>query len=705
MFDKIIDAQIKYNKIILAIFFLITIVFATHAINLPIDPSFSVLVRPDSEFNTNERILSNTFETNNAFTILLELDPDTKIINRPTNMQHESVQNYFEDIQKIMQESQYVKTISPLQVSDDEQYARIILGVSVPRGVNTEQEVIDELNKYLDEIGTRPGIKTTITGFPILLNRVNTLLIKDNLNAILFTLSAIFAVLYWYFKDPRYALLAISIPLSALIILAGTMTILNIPLTITLAAIGILVLGLGIDYTIHVLIAYNKEIKNEDKPRAIHAAIDHLTKAIFVSYATTVAGFSALMFGISPSSQSQGLVLSIGITIIFLVTILIIPATLSLFARSKQVVSDDFFRKIKKQLIKLSKYQAKRPKTVIILVIILTIIFAAGATRIEISTDNNNWVPDNDPISRTFRTSAIAFGTDFDSISLILTSTRGDFLDINKVREIQLLEEHLLNHRDITNIQSPFTNIELEQATIRETLNARENQFNKDYTLTRITVQANNLGSDESGESATFDDIIEIVNEQKPANVDISYFGDTVRFRELGASLGRDTGITTMISFLLVFLIASIAYTRPKIGVVALLPVIIGIIWSVGILGFINVPFTALSTGLIALVLGIGVDFSIHLVNSIYKYLKRGKTLDYALENTLDYTGTPILLSSITTFIGFISLIFATLLGIQRLGISLAISILAVFIVTIALVPAIISATHKHNKITKKMKQ
>ncbi len=696
MFDKIIDAQIKYGKIILIFFFLILIFFASHAVKLPIDPSFSVLVSPTSEFNTNERILSNTFETNNAFTILLELDPETKIKNRPTTMQDETVTKYAEDIKRVLEESQYVKTISPIQISDDEQYARIILGVDVPRKVQGERDVLEELNNYLDEVGTRPGIKTTITGFPVLLNRVNTLLINDNLKAILFTLSAIFAVLFWYFKDARYSLLAISIPLSSLIILAGTMSILNIPLTITLAAIGILVLGLGIDYTIHVLIAYNKEIKNNNKPKAIHKAIDHITKAIFVSYATTVAGFSALMFGVSPSSQSQGIVLSIGITIIFLVTTLIIPATLNTFGRNREVKSDDFFKKIKKQLIKLSKYQAKKPKIIITIVIILSIIFIFGATKIEISTDNNNWAPDDDPISRTFRTSAIAFGTDFDSITLVLKSTRGDFLEVNKVREIQELEKHFLSHKDVTNVDSPFTNIELERSKIIEELNQKQRDFNQDFTLTRMTVQANDLTGEDNGRS-TFDDIQEMAEEYKPFDVEISYFGDTIRFRELGASLGRDTGITTVISFLLVFLIASIAYIKPRIGLVALLPVLIGVIWSVGILGFIDVPFTALSTGLIALVLGIGVDFSIHLVNSIYKYLDKGKTINYALEQTLDYTGTPILLSSITTFIGFISLIFATLLGIQRLGISLAISILAVFIVTITLVPAIISISYKKN--------
>lgn len=695
MFDKFVDFQIKNSKIIVALFFLITIFMATHAVNLTIDPSFSVLVSSDSEFNTNERIISNTFETNNAFTILLELDESTILINRPTKINDDAIA-YLEKLSDIMAESQYVKTISPVEISDDEKFARIILGVNVPRTAEGTEQTTKELQRFLTEAGSIPGFQTSITGFPILLNRVNTLLIGDNLKAILFTITTIFLGLYWYFRNLRYSLLALSIPLSCLIILAGAMTLLDIPLTITLAAVGILILGLGIDYTIHVVLGYNNTVDEFSKTKAIHETVDHLSKAIFVSYATTVAGFSALMFGISPSSQSQGLVLTIGITIIFLATILIIPSFLYIFGFEKKVMGNLFFRKIKSKLKKISFYQADHPKKIIFIIGLITIFFVIGASQVQISTNNNNWVPDNDPISLDFRKSAFAFGTDFDSVTLILTSNRGDFRGVKKVRDIQFLENLILSHKNVESINSPFSDLELTQSNIIEVLDFRSSNFNKDFTLTRIAITATDLGGDESGSSAVFDDIIDMVQENPVLDTDISFFGDTVRFRELGISLGRDTGITTVISFIFVFLIASIAYASYKIGLVALFPVIIGIIWTVGIMGYLGVPFTALSTGLIALVLGIGVDFSIHLVNSTYNYLGKGMKLKDALAKTLDYTGTPILLSSITTFIGFSSLLFATLLGIQRLGISLALSIISVFIVTIVLVPAIISLTQRN---------
>ncbi len=699
MFDKLIDFQIKNAKILALIFIFIVAFFSTHAVDLEIDPSFSVLIDPLSDFNTNERKISNTFETNNAYSILFELDETSSLNSRPTSLDTPEMRDYAETVRSVVLESQYAVSVSPLEVSDDGNYARMIVGVQEPRSVEGINLVLDELEHKLDEAGSIPGVDASLSGFSQLLNRVNTLLIQDNLVAILFTLVAIGAVLFWYFRSIRYTLLALIIPMSCVIVLAGTMVLLDIPLTITLAAVGIIMLGLGVDYTIHVLLAYDKYIAHNSKEKSIHKAVDYLAKAIFVSYGTTAAGFAALIFGISPSSQSQGVVLAIGITIIFVTTVFSLPSLLYLLGKDKQTVESNFFKNIKKQVIKLSQYQTVHPKKVLVIIGLITLVMALGATNVGISTDNNNWIPDDDPVSDNFRSTAIIFGADFGTLDIILEAETGDFRDVEKVKDIQRLENVLSSHKDINSVESALTNVSLQKSDIIERVNERSDDFNKDYTFTQIRVTADNFGGEEDGQSDLFDEIEEMVDEYSIVDTRTSFFGDTVRFTELGISLGRDTGITTVISLFFVFLLASIAYASLTVGIVALLPVVIGIVWTVGLKGFLGVPFTPLSTGLIALVLGIGVDFSIHLVNSIYKNLADNQSIKTALSNTLNYTGTPILLSSITTFIGFSSLLLASLLGIQRLGISLALSILSVFLVTIIMVPAIISLQVKNKKV------
>ena len=120
-------------------------------------------------------------------------------------------------------------------------------------------------------------------------------------------------------------------------------------------------------------------------------------------------------------------------------------------------------------------------------------------------------------------------------------------------------------------------------------------------------------------------------------------------------------------------------------------------------MGFFSVPFTSLSTGIISLVLGIGFDFSIHLVDSIKTYSKRMEFSKEVFE-TMNTSGKAIFLASLTTSVGFLALTFASLLGTQRLGWSLAFSMISVFIVTILFVPSMLSLLNKREERLLKLK-
>ncbi len=708
MIKKLVNLQLKFSIFIISLFFFISGFFLFFAMDLSQDPSFSALVSPNSVYNTNDRIIANTFGNKEAFIIFFKSDENTKLLDRPLLMNDEKVLERIDDMKKVLLESKYVVSVNGPFISPDSNYAQLIIEVASPRNIESFKLVISDIDYYMAEIGVISGVKTTLTGFPLLINRINTLLIEDNLKTIVFTIIAIFLVLFWYFRNFILSLIALSIPLISLIILAGIMSILNIPITITLAAVGILVLSIGVSFTIHIIMSYEKYLEEGLKPKdAIINAMEHLHIAIIASFITTLAGFTSLMFGLSPSSQSQGLVLSLAITIIFLLSFLLLPVLLNVFARNHKASKDKIFEGIKRNLAKLAQYQAKFPKTVISIVFLISLVMIFGASKVQFDTSNENWIPANDEIQNSFRESSLAFGNDFSSIKVLLNSQRSDLREIEVIRSIQSLTQILESHPYIERVDSPFSQLSLDKAQIltqfaNDTL--LSSKFNSDYTYSSFNIYVTSFETQSSGSSEILEEIKTILYENPIPDTEISLFGDTIRFSELGESLGKDTGLTTMISFILVFLIATFTYFSLRVGFIAILPIIISIVWTVGFMGFFNVPFTALSTGLIALVLGIGIDFSIHLVNSSYNYLKRGLNINDALEKTLTYSGGALLLTTITTFIGFISLVLATLLGIQRLGLSLAFSILSVFLVSIILVPAIISLGNR-NKGNKKIKK
>ncbi|MFP4401926.1 MAG: efflux RND transporter permease subunit [Candidatus Nanoarchaeia archaeon] len=698
MIRKLLEKQLKYSIPIIAIFFLIIGFFGFFATQLTIDPSFSSLVSSDSQFNTYDRILANSQGSNDAFILFFKVDPNSQLVeNRIDDLTDSRVQSRINDAKPILEESQYVESVRGPIFNEDNDFAQLIVLVDTPRREDGFSIVIEDLEYYVEQVGTIAGVESTFTGFPLLLNRVNTLLISDNLNTLAFTFIAVFLILLWYFRDLKVTLIALSIPTSSLIVLAGMMTLFGISITITLAAVGILVLGISVSFTIHVLMGFEKYLnKGFSHRQSIIEAMDNLHVAIIASFITTLAGFAALMFGVSPSSQSQGIVLSMAIIGIFFMTFGLLPCLLNMFASHYTPSQVKLFIKIKQLLSKLARFQTYHPKGVILAVVAVTIIMAVGASQVGFNTENDNWIPEDDPIQESFRENSYAFGDDFSSIEIVVESSRGDLRDVDVVRALQELESIIESNPNIREVTSPFSDIDLNSQSIIEALNSPQlqNEFNSDYTLTTIRVVAYDFGVSESGTSSVVEQIEEMTKRYEPYGTKLTLYGDAIRFSELGESLGRDTGITTAISFILVFIIATATYFSLKVGVMSILPIIISIIWGVGMMGFTGVPFTTLSTGLIALVLGIGIDFSIHLVNSTLNYLNRGEDLGEALENTLNYSGGALVLTTITTFVGFIALTLATLLGIQRLGLALAFSILSVFLVTIILVPAILSLSY-----------
>ena len=399
------------------------------------------------------------------------------------------------------------------------------------------------------------------------------------------------------------------------------MTLLNIDITITLAAVGVLVLGLGADYSIHIATHYRDARRHHaTHTKALLKTLKELAVPITASYLTTLGGFAALMLGISPSSQSQGIVLAMAITIIYFASFLVYPIFITLFGQ-KPGKPNPLMGKIRAGLVKIAVYQANHYKTVIGIVAVLTVIMVVGATQVQFSTSNSNWIPDDDPVSKSFRELNYAFG-DSDSLTLIIKASEGDLREVQTARDVNRLVENLKTIPNVDSVSNPFADTQYTRAGVYD-LVTNNPDFNNDYTVTTLRITTQNPGQDDAGNSVLLSNTRELVDRTPIHHAEVLYFGDSVRFEELGNSLQRDAGTTTVLGLLFVFIIASAVYFSFIIGLLAMIPIIIAVVWAVGLMGWFGVPFTTLSTGIVSLVLGIGVDFSIHLVDGIKRHMKK----------------------------------------------------------------------------------
>jgi len=117
--------------------------------------------------------------------------------------------------------------------------------------------------------------------------------------------------------------------------------------------------------------------------------------------------------------------------------------------------------------------------------------------------------------------------------------------------------------------------------------------------------------------------------------------------------------------------------------VLAMVPLVIGLVWTIGITGMIGLPFNLLSVMAIPLIVGIGIDDGVH----IYHRIRKERTLAPALA----HSGKAVILTSLTTGIGFGSLMLSIHPGLYSLGLVTTIGIAACLVLSLFLLPALVT--------------
>jgi len=121
-----------------------------------------------------------------------------------------------------------------------------------------------------------------------------------------------------------------------------------------------------------------------------------------------------------------------------------------------------------------------------------------------------------------------------------------------------------------------------------------------------------------------------------------------------------------------------------KVVIISGLPTLCSVFITMGIIGWTNyeVTMTVIIVG--PIVLALGVSYGLHITN---RYAEAKGTPQEKMDEALQSTGRAVMLSAITTIIGFISLTFTPMKPIQTVGWSLAGGIVVVYIMTMVMVP------------------
>jgi uncharacterized protein len=182
-------------------------------------------------------------------------------------------------------------------------------------------------------LADRLGPRVALTGTNVLNERVRATVRKDAWAAGLLGLALVALLLYLDFHRLRLTLLAL-VPLTIGIVwMLGAMALLGLELNFMNIFVTTMIIGIGVDYGLHVVHRYREERLAGGGVAALEGGLIETGNAVVVAALSTVAGFGSLVFSHYPGLRSIGLVAILGAVFTALVAITLLPALLAWRAR------------------------------------------------------------------------------------------------------------------------------------------------------------------------------------------------------------------------------------------------------------------------------------------------------------------------------------------------------------------------------------
>ena len=153
---------------------------------------------------------------------------------------------------------------------------------------------------------------------------------------------------------------------------------------------------------------------------------------------------------------------------------------------------------------------------------------------------------------------------------------------------------------------------------------------------------------------------------------------------------GRQTeaiSTTIAMAFGILAIFFWVTLRQPVLAFIAVAPVVLVLIWVLGTMALIGIPYTLVTAIITALSIGIGVDYTIHVIHRYREEFAQLRNPEQAAIRTLATTGSALLGSALTTALGLGALVLSPTLASREFGITAAITIAYALIVSILLVP------------------
>ncbi len=578
--------------------------------------------------------------------------------------------------------------------------------------------VIDDLIPLIKKFEEDTGVKVHTSGMPYI-RTLNSQSIIDEIGlfigAALFVTSLIF---FFFFRSWRATFISMTTVIIGVMWAFGFLGLMHYEITVLTALIPPLIIVIGIPNCIFLINKYQQEIKlHGNQAKSLQRVITKIGNATLMTNLTTASGFATFILVKSELLSEFGIVASINIIAIFLLSLLIIPIIYSYMS----VPKDKHLNHLNKIWINkfvnwIERMVKERRITIYIVAVLLLCTSIIGIYNIKISGSLIEDMPKNTGFFDDIR----FFEKEYEGIMpleiMVDTKKKKGVLSGATLKRIDELQEHI---KEIPEFAKPLSIVELvkysKQAYYNgnpdyyQLPNSQERTFILAYAKSSAT-NANLLSSyvDSTGQFArittfmkdTEPDRFKRIEEDLNTEIAKVFPSDRYNVSVTGKALVFQKGTHYLVNNLIfslslaIFLIALFMawmFRSFKMIVVSLIPNLLPLIITAGVMGFVGVPIKPSTILVFSIAFGISVDDTIHFLSKYRQELVANNwKIKKSVYAALRESAVSMFYTSIVLFFGFSVFTLSSFGGTVALGALVSITLLFAMMANLILLPTLL---------------
>ena len=512
--------------------------------------------------------------------------------------------------------------------------------------------------------------------------------------------------------------------------------LIGLPNTLT-TMVPLMLIGLVVDYAIQS-VGWYREQRNEG--HEVRVAARRGLRAVIIplglAAVTTVVSFFSNLSSPIPANGDFGVVAGLGVAFGLIVMLPLIFAARALADRRREARGSlrparpivGAIPGVGAAAEVLGGRIARRPAPFLVAIGVITVLLGIASTRIETVFDTRAFLPSGGEAIEHVETLDEAFGGSTEDVTMLIEAEITDDRTIRNVIDLTIAFSDDLRRPEgvVGDIKSSLGLLLLDW--IHDDGTAADNY---DPELRALAEAANEFRLDPAQVQALLDRL-EVIDpeefrhvavnnpdgvdtllirfealagdqertERMVADVSGLWFGQADEFTStssgivslevVNAMTSSQTSsiVTTILSALIILVIFFwITQRRAALGFIAVGPIVLVLIWVLGTMALLGIPYNVITALITALSIGIGVDYTIHIIHRYQEEFADLREPEAAARRTLATTGSALLGSAMTTALGFGVLVFSSLTPFQQFGVVTAITIAYALVAAVVVVP------------------